>query len=90
MYQFFTNIGTLRKKMHKPKKLYSWATCQKPFLNPANLKKHVESIHSPDLSPIKSIVKSIPKKDPKKDKDYPKEDPKENPKETQKTQNKRS
>ena len=67
------------------------ATCKKPFLNPANLIKHlesqglyclVESINSPELSPLNSSVQSMPKEDSKEDpKEYSKEDPKEGLKE---------
>ena len=67
------------------------ATCKKPFLNPANLIKHlesqglyclVESINSPELSPLNSSIRSMPKEDSKEDpKEYSKEDPKEGLKE---------
>jgi hypothetical protein len=45
------------------KKSYLCAICKKSFLDPANLVKHVEFIHEPELSPIKSSVGSIAKKE---------------------------
>ena len=84
--------------MRVPKNSYFCATCKKPFLNPANLKKHVEtqglyclveSINSSELSPINSSIGSMPKEDPKEDpkeglKEDPKEDREKDPKEDQK------
>ena len=45
------------------KKSYSCAICKKSFLDPANLVKHVEFIHEPELSPIKSSDGSLAKKE---------------------------
>ena len=45
------------------KKSYSCAICKKLFIDPANLVKHVEFIHEPDLSPIKSSAGSLAKKE---------------------------
>ena len=45
------------------KKSYSCAICKKSFLDPANLVKHVEFIHEPELSPIKSSSGSMAKKE---------------------------
>ena len=44
---------------------YNCAICYQSFINPANLVKHVEFVHEPELSPEKSSVGLIPKeKDP--------------------------
>ena len=44
---------------------YNCALCYQSFINPANLVKHVEFVHEPELSPEKSSVGLIPKeKDP--------------------------
>ena len=45
------------------KKSYSCAICKKSFIDPANLVKHVEFIHEPELSPIKSSAVSMVKND---------------------------
>ena len=52
-------------KLPKNPLAYACAICQKLFLNPAHLVKHVEIVHEPELSPEKSSVGLIPKeKDP--------------------------
>ena len=45
------------------KKSYSCAICKKSFIDPANLVKHVEFIHEPEMSPIKSSSGSMAKKE---------------------------
>ena len=47
------------------KAAYNCAICHQSYIDPANLVKHVEFVHEPELSPEKSSVGLIPKeKDP--------------------------